>query len=164
MINFKVELIKLLSCMDAVFKLLHVEVARKAIDGSEKKNGANIEMGYCPFEHKVGRAVQGSWARGAEELGSRGGEVGAQAGALGAGLKRAGHDTGCAGRSRARGTATRQPGAAIRLAGRPQHGHCTRLGVPVRTWVCCWARLCTWCTQLVFGLSTVSESLFGHCS
>ena len=33
----KVELIKLLSCMDAVFKLLHVEVARKATGGNEKK-------------------------------------------------------------------------------------------------------------------------------
>ena len=28
---------KFLSCMDAVFKLLHVEVARKATDGNEKK-------------------------------------------------------------------------------------------------------------------------------
>ena len=37
MINFKVELRNLLSCMDAVFKLLHVEIARKATDGSEKK-------------------------------------------------------------------------------------------------------------------------------
>ena len=34
----KVELIKFLSCMDAVFMLLHVEVARKATDGNEKKN------------------------------------------------------------------------------------------------------------------------------
>ena len=33
----KVELIKILSCMDVVFKLLHVEVARKATDGNEKK-------------------------------------------------------------------------------------------------------------------------------
>ena len=33
----KVELIKLLSCMDALFKLLHVEVARKATGGNEKK-------------------------------------------------------------------------------------------------------------------------------
>ena len=29
---------KILSCMDAVFKLPHVEVARKATDGNEKKN------------------------------------------------------------------------------------------------------------------------------
>ena len=35
LINFKVALIKLLSCMDAVFKLLHVEVAT---NGNEKKN------------------------------------------------------------------------------------------------------------------------------
>ena len=33
----KVELMKFLSCMDAVFKLLHVEVAREATDGNEKK-------------------------------------------------------------------------------------------------------------------------------
>ena len=33
----KVELMKFLSCMDAVFKLLHVEVARKAADENEKK-------------------------------------------------------------------------------------------------------------------------------
>ena len=36
LIDFIVELIKVLSCVDAVFKLLHVEVARKATDG--KKN------------------------------------------------------------------------------------------------------------------------------
>ena len=44
------------------------------------------------------------------------------------------------------------------------------------TRVCSWARLCTprcagwvsrlctWCAQPVFGLSTISESLIGHCS
>ena len=37
LINFIVELIKVLSCVDAVFKLLHVEVARKATDRNEKK-------------------------------------------------------------------------------------------------------------------------------
>ena len=127
MINFKVELIKLLSCMDAVFKLLHVEVARKAIDGSEKKNGADIEMDYCPFEHKAGRAVQGSWARGAGELGSRGGELGSQAGALGSG---------------ARGTTRGVRGAQGRAA--LQHGILTlrhgRLGghdmATARAWAC----------------------------
>ena len=36
--RIKVELIKLMICMDAVFKLLHVEVARKATGGNEKKN------------------------------------------------------------------------------------------------------------------------------
>ena len=36
--DFIVELIKVLSCVDAVFKLLHVEVARKATDGERKKN------------------------------------------------------------------------------------------------------------------------------
>ena len=42
---------------------------------------------------------------------------------------------------------------------------CAHLGAPVCTWVCYWAsRLCTWCTQPVFVLSTVTESLFGHCS
>ena len=34
----KVELMKFLSCMDVVFKLLHVEVAREATDGNEKNN------------------------------------------------------------------------------------------------------------------------------
>ena len=38
LIDFIVELIKVLSCVDAVFKLLHVEVARKATDGEQKKN------------------------------------------------------------------------------------------------------------------------------
>ena len=35
LINFIVELIKVLSCVDAVFKLLHVEVARKATKRNE---------------------------------------------------------------------------------------------------------------------------------
>ena len=38
LIDFIVELIKVLSFVDAVFKLLHVEVARKATDGERKKN------------------------------------------------------------------------------------------------------------------------------
>ena len=38
LIDFIVELIKVLSCVDAVFKLLHVEIARKATDGERKKN------------------------------------------------------------------------------------------------------------------------------
>ena len=33
LINFIVELIKVLICVDVVFKLLHLEVARKATDG-----------------------------------------------------------------------------------------------------------------------------------
>ena len=37
LINFIVELIKVLTCVDAVFKLLHVEVASKATDRNEKK-------------------------------------------------------------------------------------------------------------------------------
>ena len=37
LINFIVELIKVWSCVDAVFKLLHVEVARKATDRKKKK-------------------------------------------------------------------------------------------------------------------------------
>ena len=37
LIDFIVELIKVLSCVDAVFKLLHVEVAKKATDGERKK-------------------------------------------------------------------------------------------------------------------------------
>ena len=81
--------------------------------------------------------------------------------------RRAGHDEGRVGRKGAVacGAATRKPGTATRLAGRPRHDHCACLGVPVCAWVCCWAsRLCTWCTQPVFGLSTVFESLFGHCS
>ena len=49
LINFIVELIKVLSCVDAVFKLLHVEVARKATDRNEKKKNS----GQCPvFEHE----------------------------------------------------------------------------------------------------------------
>ena len=37
LIDFIVELIKVLSCVDAVFKLLHVEVVRKATDRERKK-------------------------------------------------------------------------------------------------------------------------------
>ena len=44
----KVELMKFLSCMDAVFNLLHVEVARKATDGNEKKKRKN-EMRWRNF-------------------------------------------------------------------------------------------------------------------
>ena len=36
--KIKVELKKFLSCMDVVFKLLHVEITRKATDGKEKNN------------------------------------------------------------------------------------------------------------------------------
>ena len=36
LINFIVELIKVWSCVDAVFKLLHVVVARKATDRKKK--------------------------------------------------------------------------------------------------------------------------------
>ena len=74
MINFKVELIKLLSCMDAVFKLLHVEIARKATDGSEKKKNLMQNLGYYQFKHKARRAGWG-WAQAA--LGARHG-TGAQ--------------------------------------------------------------------------------------
>ena len=46
--------------------------------GCEKKNGADTEMGYCPFEHKAGRAA----------LGVHAGALGTQARALGAGRRR----------------------------------------------------------------------------
>ena len=41
--RIKVELIKILSCMGAVFKLLHVGVARKATRGNEKKKKGKDE-------------------------------------------------------------------------------------------------------------------------
>ena len=99
MINFKVELIKLLSCMDAVFTPLHVEVARKATDGSEKKNGADTEMGYCPFEHKSWRAVQSRWVRAEGRWARRLGRWALGPGARGMARthKRAGQDAGRAG-------------------------------------------------------------------
>ena len=54
-------------------------------------------------------------------------------------------------------------GAGAAPTTRPCSGHDTT--TRAHTWVCCWvSRLCTWCTQPIFGLSTVSESLFGHCS
>ena len=34
----------------------------------QKKNGADTEMGYCPFEHKAGL---GAWAHGAHGRGAR---------------------------------------------------------------------------------------------
>ena len=46
LIDFIVELIKVLSCVDAVFKLLHVEVARKATDGERKKNEERKKIGF----------------------------------------------------------------------------------------------------------------------
>ena len=65
----------------------------------------------------------------------------------------AGH-AGCEGRAGSVGCAGRAGWARGALASGAQ---------PVRTWACCWAsRLCTWCTQPVFRLSTVSESPFGH--
>ena len=41
--RIKVELIKILSCMGAVFKLLHVGVARKATGGNENIKKKKIE-------------------------------------------------------------------------------------------------------------------------
>ena len=50
LINFVVELIKVLTCVDAIFKLLHVEVASKATDRNEKKKKF---MDSAPvFEHE----------------------------------------------------------------------------------------------------------------
>ena len=50
LINFIVELIKVLSCVDVVFKLLHVEVASKATDRNEKKK--KILDSASVFEHE----------------------------------------------------------------------------------------------------------------
>ena len=49
------------------------------------------------------------------------------------------------------------------VLGRLRHGQeLTRLCAPrCAGWV---SRLCTWCTQPIFGLSTVFESLIRHCS
>ena len=56
LINFIVELIKVWSCVDAVFKLLHVVVARKATDRKKKKNFWTVlqflntnRMGFVEF-------------------------------------------------------------------------------------------------------------------
>ena len=38
--------------MDAVFKLLHVEVARKATDGNEKKKKSFSKVLQCKTEEK----------------------------------------------------------------------------------------------------------------
>ena len=95
-------------------------------------------------------------------LGAQDGELRAEARGTAWTHRREGHDAGCAGHDAGRAGAR---DAATRPAGLPRHGHYALLGVPVCAWVCCGAsRLCTWCTQPVFGLSTVSESLFGHCS
>ena len=100
MINFKVELIKLLSCMDAVFKLLHVEIARKATDGSGKKKKKLMQnLGYCPFEHKAGRA------------GAQAGVLGwaqADAGCANAGRAGVGHCPWARGTARERGAYRRE--------------------------------------------------------
>ena len=85
---------------------------------NEKKNGADTEMGYCPFEHKVGRAGRA--------LGERG------AGAWYGKLKRATRG------AQARGTVRRGACAALR------HGSLAlrhdRLGghdkATARTWAC----------------------------
>ena len=61
----------------------------------KKKNGANTEMGYCPFEHKAGRAGRALGCWGARRAGARYGRRRRTA--------RGAH---------ARGPATPQPGAA----------------------------------------------------
>ena len=44
---------KFLSCIDAVFKLLHVEVARKTTDGNEKKmRWRNFVVGFYSVKLK----------------------------------------------------------------------------------------------------------------
>ena len=49
---------KFLSCMDAVFKLLHVEVARKATDGNEKKKKKYIYIYIYEVEKFCGWVLQ----------------------------------------------------------------------------------------------------------
>ena len=100
---------------------------------NEKKNGADTEMGYCPFEHKAGRVGRalgtGTLGRWASEMQARGtGGAGARHGAQHSAKGRARSAT-----TRQPSATTRQPGAATRPAGRPRHGHCARLGVPART-------------------------------
>ena len=78
-----------------------------------------------------------------------------------------GHDTAMG----TRGTRPRHGHLACDMAGGPGHdtarhgarGTTTRhLRASLGALVCSgWPRLCTWCTQPIFGLSTISESLFG---
>ena len=107
MINFKVELLKLLSCMDAVFKLLHVEVARKATDG--KKMVQTLKWATAHLSIRLGARHKGA-GRAGWGAGRRHARHGPDAQALEA---RAGHDVG---RAMARGAATLQPGTTTRPA------------------------------------------------
>ena len=42
-----------------MFKPLHVWSSKEAT-GNEEKNGAEPEMGYCPFEHWLGAGALGA--------------------------------------------------------------------------------------------------------
>ena len=47
---------KFLNCIDAIFKLLHVEVAKKATNGNEKKNEVKKFCGWvlqCKTEEEI---------------------------------------------------------------------------------------------------------------
>ena len=102
MINFKVELIKLLSCMDAVFKLLHVEVARKATNGSEKKMVQTQKWATAHLSLRLGARRRGAGRPGwgvarAAQRGRRGAHGAGARGAQGRATLRhgrlGGHDT-----------------------------------------------------------------------
>ena len=54
-----------------------MEIKEKIKD--EKKNGADTEMGYCPFEHKAGRGALGERGAGARHKGHRCAAWGVQA-------------------------------------------------------------------------------------
>ena len=72
------------------------------INEKRKKNGVDTEMGYCPFEHKAGRAGRALGCWGARRVGP--GQARRRRTARGA---------------HSRGPATRQPGAATRPVGQP---------------------------------------------
>ena len=85
---------------------------------NEKNNGADTEMGYCPFEHKAGRASWGAGRRRAQ--GTTRGEQGRAGlgGARGAEARGA-HAHGIGGTGARHSAQGRARGVATRPAERP---------------------------------------------
>ena len=139
-----------------------------------KKNGAELEMGYCPLSMRLGAGLvarhsdtarrRAGGAGGTQARRRRHGRAGAGRGASGrCGAGRAGR-AGARGRwtmgrravgargRRARAAGGRHGHAAGRHVGRNRRAGHGRLGCLGAAWACSWANwLCTRCTRPVFG-------------
>ena len=135
-----------------MFKQLHVWSSKEAIGNEEKKNGAEPEMGYCPFEHWLGAGRAGAGALGAGRTGvgalgvgrTGSGRMGLQ-GAPGAAGARRGARAEARGTRHDTGRATRRRGVGNGVgAARARRARCKgmRHGRWARAWTCCWAAGC----------------------